>query len=58
MDFSEMTDGQILVELKRHLTFCELASRELTRRANEPEIKHAGSGDRLPHRRTQDIPHA
>ena len=34
MDFDTMTDGQILIELRRHLAFCEAAKIELARRAN------------------------
>jgi hypothetical protein len=38
MDFDEMTDGQILIELKRSLSFCDQAAKELSRRGtDEPE---------------------
>lgn len=30
-----MTDGQILIELRRQMVFCDLASQELSRRATE-----------------------
>jgi hypothetical protein len=35
MDFNGMTDGQILIELRRQRVFCDLATQELARRAAE-----------------------
>ena len=38
-DLSNLTDGQILIELKRTLALCDQMTKELSRRATEdPEI--------------------
>jgi hypothetical protein len=41
-DLSNLTDGQILIELKRTLAFCDQMTKELSRRAIEdPETLEA-----------------
>jgi hypothetical protein len=41
-DLSNLTDGQILIELKRTLAFCDQMAKELSRRGlEEPETVKA-----------------
>lgn len=49
MDFTGMSDREILLEIIRKRQWCELATVELARRAiEEPENDDASPGDRIP----------